>query len=250
MKKKLLLLFLLMPCFLKAESLSVLFKQGNELYKQGKYDEAAKQYELILSKNVENGYVYFNLGNAYWKANNIGKAVLNYERARIYLPTDSDIRFNLKFANSIKQDKIEEPEYNPFTRIILAVYDIFELNTLFWLVYVLFLVLAASLIFKWFSRNINHQVLNARIFSNTGIVFLLLLFILIIKIYDVRSSTYAVILNSEVKIKSGPDETYTDIFSLHTGSKVRISKESGNWFLITLPNGYSGWLDRNSLEKI
>ena len=150
--KKLLLLILLFPVMLTATSDNVdeLFKEGNEKYKKGKYNDAIKYYELILSKGIRNGYVYYNLGNAYFKANNPGKAVLNLERAKIYLPSDADVNFNIRFTESRIVDTIQKQQYNPFTIVILFFYNLFEINTLFWVIFILFLILIGSLTFKWF----------------------------------------------------------------------------------------------------
>ncbi len=251
MKKILILLILLIPYIINAGNNPIeIFKKGNEQYKKGNYHDAVKFYEAVLSKNIKNGYIYYNLGNSYFKANQLGKSILNYERAGIYLPSDKDIAFNLKFANSKKIDRIQKAEFNPFTRIILFIYNLFSINTLFAFTYFLFLILTASLLFKWFYKNISLQIINQIVFKYAGITFIILLFLLIIKTNQIKSIQNAIILSSEIKVKSGPSNDYTDIFTLHEGTKVRIRKINKDWILITLPNGYSGWIKKNNLEKI
>ncbi len=251
-KKIIILILFLIPVIIYAnkDNTIELFNQGNEKYKKGQYQDAIKFYESILLKNIKNGYVYFNLGNAYFKANHPGKAILNYERAKIYYPSDKDIKFNLKFANSKKIDRIQEIEYNPFTKIILFIYNIFSVNTLFFLTYLTLLILIASLIFKWFYKNTSGQIINQKIFNYLRIIFILFLFILIIKVHQIKSTEKAIILSSQIKVKSGPSEDYTDIFTLHEGTKVKIRKENDTWTLIILPNGFSGWIKKDNLEKI
>jgi len=252
MRKLLIFTLLFIPFITIAEKKDVveLFKEGNEKYKKGKYEDAIKFYESILAKGLKNGYIYYNLGNAYFKAEMLGKAILNYERAIIYLSSDPDVVFSLKFANSRKTDRIQKQQYNPFTKIVLFFYNLFRINTLFWLVYVIFLILIASLILKWFYKNINYQVIIQKVLNYGGIIFLVFLFILIIKINEIKSSVHAVIIISEVKVKSGPSEDYTDVFALHEGTKIKIRKETDPWILITLPNRFSGWVEKDCLEKI
>ena len=236
--------------FAKQDNAVELFNEANEKYKKGKYKDAIKFHESILAKGIKNGYIYFNLGNAYFKADMLGKSILNYERARIYQPSDPDVSFNLMFANSRRVDRIQEPQYNPFTKIILFFYNLLKINVLFWIIYILLLILIASLIMRWFYKNMDFQAINHKIFYYVGIIFLILLFVLIIKINEVKSSIHAIILSQEIKVKSGPSEDYTDIFTLHEGTKVKIRKETDPWILITLPNGFSGWVEKDSLEKI
>lgn len=252
MKKLICFILLFIPIFTYAanENPIELFQQGNENFKKGKYNDAINFYESILNKNIKNGWAYYNLGNAYFKNNMLGKAILNYERAKIYLPNEKDIDYNLKFANSQILDKIDSEVSNPFTKIILFIYNLFDLNTLFWISYFIFILLITSLILKWYYKNHAFQVINDRIFNYLKYFFLVFIIILIIKIYDIKTATYGIILDKEVKIKSGPSDEYTDIFTLHEGSKVKLRKQSDKWLLIYLPNGYNGWVNNNSLEKI
>lgn len=250
MKKSVFFLFFFMPALLFGDTASELFLKGNEAYKQGRYGEAARFYEEILSSGIKNGFVHYNLGNAYFKQNDLGRAILNYQRARIFLPADGDVKFNLRFADSIKQDNIPEGEFNPFTRMILFLYGVFDVNTLFRMVYFLFLLLIASLIFGWNSKNVNHQTINARIQTPAAVIFAVFLFVLVLKVHETATSRHAVVLAHEIRVKSGPSDTYTDIFTLHAGSRVAVRKENNGWLLISLPNGYSGWAEKSGLEKI
>ena len=251
MKSIIYFILIFIPIFTySANENTSLFQQGNENFKKGKYTDAINCYESILNKNIKNGWIYYNLGNAYFKNNVLGKAIINYERSKIYLPNEKDIDYNLKFANSQKLDKIETEVYNPFTKIILYIYNLFDLNTLFWISYLIFIILIISIIIKWYFKNPEIQVINNRIFNYLKYFFLIFIIILVIKVYDVKTSNYAIIMDKEVKIKSGPSDDYTDIFTLHEGTKVKIQKLSDKWLLVNLPNGYNGWIKDNSLEKI
>ena len=89
-----------------------LVQEANQYYADGKYNEAIAAYEEVLAGNYESAALYFNLGNAYFKVNNIPSAIWNYEKALKLDPTDEDIRFNLDLANSRMIDKIEPfPEF-------------------------------------------------------------------------------------------------------------------------------------------
>src|SRR5262249_59285760 len=84
-----------------AESPKTVFFRGNSLYSEERYAEAAAQYEQILGEGLASGSLYFNLGNAYFKAGDVGRAMLNYERARRLMPGDPDLVANLAYASSL-----------------------------------------------------------------------------------------------------------------------------------------------------
>ena len=90
-----------------AQSPEQVFQQGNALYQQGKFAEAAGVYEAILKSGSVSGELLFNLGNAYYKTGNMGKAILQYERALRLMPGDDDLRHNLQLANLLIVDRIE-----------------------------------------------------------------------------------------------------------------------------------------------
>jgi len=227
-----------------------IFQLGNESYKQGKYNDAIKFYETLVKKGVKNGYLFYNLGNAYFKNKQIGKAILNYERAKLYLPNDKDIKYNLKYANTIKVDRISEPEYNPFTKVILFIYNVFGVNTLAIIVEVLLWIIVAIFIIKWLVKDYRIKDLALKIFPYAAITFIVLLLIFVIKVYNIENSEYGIVTVNEGEVKSGPGNDYTVIFTLHEGTKVKKQNVSGNWYQVTLPNGYTGWLKKGDIEMI
>ncbi len=83
-----------------------LYRQGNLLYEGGKYAEASRTYERIIVRGLRNGHVYYNLGNAYYKQDQIGRAILAYERASRLIPRDGDLKNNLELANERTVDQI------------------------------------------------------------------------------------------------------------------------------------------------
>src|SRR5712671_6073714 len=85
-------------CVARADDLATAFDQANKLYEEGKFTEAAAAYETMLGGGRASPALYFNLGNALFKAGQVGRAVLNYRLAEQLAPRDPDIRANLKFA--------------------------------------------------------------------------------------------------------------------------------------------------------
>ncbi len=235
----------------KSSSVDELFKMANEKYKTGKYTDAVRLYENILKKGIKNGYVYYNLGNAYFKTKELGKAILCYERAKIYLPDDKDVNYNLRYAKLMRVDRFKKESPNPFTVILLFVYNLFSINTLCVLSVIFLFVLSGIFLGRWLWRgNMHLNNILYKLFPYVGGVFLFFVLLLGIKIFVVESYNYAVVLEKEIDVKSGPGKEYTVMFNLHEGTKVNIKKISGNWLFITTPNGFSGWVKKASVEKI
>ena len=114
-------LFLLLPLFkanADVESASMLFKKGNQSYEEGRFEQAIEEYEKILDLGIKNFKVFYNLGNAYFRQNQLGRAILNYRRALALQPRDEDTKANLSFVKLFTLDKIEEQKINPWSNML------------------------------------------------------------------------------------------------------------------------------------
>lgn len=101
-------LFLLMQCLTWGMfAQQTVIKEAETAYTQEAYGKAAELYEKVLQESGDSPEIYYNLGNAYYKAGKIAPAILNYERALALDPGDGDIRFNLQIAKQKTVDKIE-----------------------------------------------------------------------------------------------------------------------------------------------
>ncbi len=223
---------------------------ADEAYRQEKYQEAARQYEQLLEKGVS-AELYYNLGNAYYRMDNITKAVLNYERALLLSPGDKDIRFNLQMARSKTIDKIT-PESEMFfvtwyrSCVNLMSVDAWAVLALVTLV----LVIILSLIYL-FANTI--WLRKVGFFGG----FLMLFLFLVSNLFAweqkrvLQNRTGAIVIKSAVNVKSTPSASGTDLFILHEGTKVTITDSSmRDWIEIRVADGKTGWLECSQVEKI
>ena len=224
---------------------------ADSAYVKGDYKAAIEIYESLAANNGESADVYYNLGNAYYKSENIAKAVLNYERALLLNPADEDIQFNLELARSKTVDKVA-PEYKFFLMEWLeGIINLLSISAWSILAVVSFVFMLLTLLLFLFGKSVSTK--------KTG--FIIALFSLFITIFANLSALHryhylterndAVIMEPSVTAKSTPSNSGTELFVIHEGRKVKISDDSmREWTEIELEDGNKGWIPSSSLERI
>ena len=224
--------------------------QANDAYSEGNYEEAIGLYEQVLEKDYEAPQLFYNLGNSYFKSNNLPAAIINYERAIRLAPNDEDITFNLKLANLKTLDKTEtipllffEVWWNNFARLFSSDQWAIISITSFWICILLFCAYITI-----------NKVDLKKMFFWVSALLLLLTILGITYTYQsykaVNSNDEAIVFSAAVTVKSSPDENGTDLFVLHEGTKVMILDGIGKWNKIKLSDGSVGWLRAEAVETI
>ena len=235
---------------IKAENADTLFQQANTEYKNSNFQKSIELYEQIVSEGYSSSELYFNLGNAYYKANNLPYAILNYERAKLIRPNDEAINYNLQLVNTFKVDQIEEiPEFfvkEWFSSLVLwKSYEIWSYTS----VISFFMVIICILLFL-FSGKTKLKKLSF-VFAILLFVVSTTTFILAHKRYNIQTTKdKAIITVSTVTTKSSPDESGNDLFVLHEGTKVNIEDKVGDWLEVKISDGNKGWIHSENLEII
>lgn len=226
------------------------FEQGNQAYKQGDYQQAIDWYQRILEAGYQSGRLYYNLGNCYYKLDEIGYAVLYYEKARKLLPDDPEVNFNLELAKLKVIDRVEMPPrffLFEWWDAVKGFYSIPQLTSLVTILYVLTALLFIT--FLYLRKNRIRKI----IFSFFALSLFLTLFcgyLLFANIQDEQSNRHGIILSSNVTILSAPNENSTDMFILHEGAKVKLDDHREDWVRISLPDGKSGWIRKTHVGGI
>lgn len=235
------------PTDMSAEEL---WSSANEAYNKAEYATALERYNAILDRGLHSAALYYNLANTYFKTEQLGKAILYYNRALRLSPADEDIRHNLEYAEQMTKDSIEEiPEFI-LTTWVRAVRG--ALSSTAWSVISLIL-LAAALAMALFY--LLAQRLSLRKMGFYTMVIAALLFILTsLFAWSERemivNSKEAIIMSSAVSIKSSPDRAATELFVLHEGTKVSIGHEMAGWAEVRISDGRKGWVEQSRIEKI
>ncbi|MCF7886575.1 MAG: tetratricopeptide repeat protein [Candidatus Marinimicrobia bacterium] len=231
-------------------SLESAFQKGNQLYNQKNYTEAIQNYKKVLRAGYESGKLYYNLGNAYYKNGEIGKAILNYERARKFLPDDKNIEFNLELARLKIKDKIDRPSEFIIFRWIQEGID--NLTATGWALVFSITIFIISVIYAIQSLSSSERIRNITRPLMTSFVLILLL-----SIYPLyyqhkmqNRKDRGIILKEEIETVAAPQRGSTTLFLIHKGTKVKIIDRDDNWLKIELIDGKQGWIESEAIGII
>ena len=239
------LLFMLPVC-----ASAITKANADSAYARQQYQQAIKDYEELLQSGVS-ADLYYNLGNAYYRTDNITRAVLNYERALLLSPGDRDIRFNLQMARSKTIDKITPESEMFFVTWYHSLVNLMSVDGWAHTALVslgLAIVLALVYLFSgmvWARK--------AGFFG--GVAFILLFALSNVFAFqqkrELLNRTGAIIISSAVPVKSTPSKSGTDLFILHEGTKVEITDGSmRDWKEIKVADGKEGWIETSKIEII
>lgn len=250
--KNILIVFalLLLPWKLMAISDTEMVLKGNNAYKAGMYNQAVFCYQEVLKKGLASSQLYYNLGNASFKSNDIPSAILYYEKAKKLRPNDENIDFNLKLANSKIVDKIEQVPQLFIKRWWTTLFNLLSLDALAMLSiasFTLFFVLLSIFLFAGplkvrkiaFWIGVGFLVLSV---SSFGIAQR--------KHHALVTQKEAIVFTPAVTVKSSPDENSVDLFVVHEGAKVTILDTIGTWQEIRIGNGSEGWIKAVDTHRI
>ena len=225
-----------------------IYNEANALYRQGEFKEAAGLYEDVVSRGVRNGYVFFNLGNAYFKAGETGRAILAYERALRLVPNDEDVLANLRFVNALKEDRNPDEDVNLVTRMLSTGYRLLSADVLAVIGSVCLFLAAAAAVYRLLAPS--RGVLWTGLLVMAGLGLCGSGALLTYRVYSDTSVSEAIGIADEVTGRSGPGDDYLLVFTVHEGTKVTIERVEDRWYLVRLPNGIGGWLPGMALERI
>lgn len=243
-------LLLALMAWLPSDAGAITKANADSAYARQQYQQAIKDYEELLHDGVS-AELYYNLGNAYYRTDNITRAVLNYERALLLSPGDGDIRFNLQMARSKTIDKITPESEMFFVTWYHALVNIMSVDGWARTALVSFALAIVLALVYLFSARI--WVRKVGFFG--GLAFIAVFILANLFAYQQRQElvnrTGAIIISSAVPVKSTPSKSGTDLFILHEGTKVEITDGTmRGWKEIRVADGKEGWIETSKIEII
>lgn len=248
------LLLLVMPLMATAQiNVTAQYSKalGDSAYSQARYDDAIRIYEAVIENKGGAACLYYNLGNAYFRSNMLGKAILNYERALRYDPTDKDAKANLEYALSMTKDEVSEHYEVFFVTWFKAIVNTMSITAWAVVAVITFILMLLALLLFFFSRKVAVR-------KTALVIVILSLFVTIFAniaathIYNyMNNDSEAIVMREEAYLKSTPDNSGTELVKIHEGRKVNIIDDTmREWKEVELEEGTVGWLPSVAIERI
>ena len=231
--------------FLNTNADESLFLQGNEEYKNGNYTVAISLYDSIISSGLESSQLSYNLGNCYYKKQDWANAIWYYEKSLKQNAANKNASYNLEITNLKIIDKIEAiPQlfYKIWWKNLIRLFTTKTWQILTILCIWIILIIQLLNLFKKFK--ITHLI------ATLNSLTLILLFITYSSYERNYNKMEAIIFSSSVVVNSAPTENSTSLFALHSGTKVELIDQIGNWVNIKIANGNNGWIKESDCKTL
>jgi len=226
---------------------------ANQLYEAGQYDQAIQAYQHLADQGYAESALFYNLGNAYFKQADYGRAVLNYRRAQRLAPRDADIEANLNLARAQAVDQLEAAEAGGLMvqvgNIVRSMFTLDELAMFalgVWFLFMFLLILFGSAKAGGSMRSgLQYVMVAAAVVLAVGTL------ALGGYLYVDGESTSGVVVAAEVNVTSGPGAQYLTEFTLHSGAEVDLVEARGSWVRLALPGAeLEGWVPATAIEDV
>ena len=247
-KTKMLLFLLLSAVSLNVSAVTK--AEADSAYVSEHYQQAIQYYEQLLKSGVS-ADLYYNLGNAYYRTDQLTQAIINYERALLLSPGDRDIRFNLQMARSKTVDKITPESEMFFVTWYHSLVSMMSVDGWAWMALAsLAIAIVLALVYLFSDR------IWLRKLGFFGALLLLVFFgasnpFAWQQKQELVNRTGAIVIRTSAPVKSTPSKNGTDLFILHEGTKVHITDSSmKDWKEIRVADGKEGWIEASQIETI
>jgi tetratricopeptide (TPR) repeat protein len=214
------------------------FDAANKLYEEGKFGDAAAAYERLLQSGGVSEALYFNWGNAQFKAGHIGRAIAAYRQAEDLAPRDPDLRANLKFAREQVQGPTQRAGWRERLLGTLSLNEGSLLAAVLWL---WLLLLAARQLKPALRQPLRNLTLTAALLT------LLLGATLGLNLRARLSEQLAIVIANDVAVRNGPFEESPTAFTARDGAELRVLDRKDEWLQVSADARRVGWVARKNV---
>ncbi len=248
--KKIIFIFLVLIGFTTSAQNEALFGSATDAYNAGDYNKAIANYLDIIEGRQHSAELYFNLGNSYYKLNQVAPSIYYYEKALLLKPNDTEILNNLGYAQNMTLDAIELMPETGLTKIYNDITSPLSFDQWAYLA-VVFIILFVLLYIAFYYLKYATQKRIAFITSLICLILAVVAFVFaFLKFNDFRADQPAIVFDNEVKVTSEPNKRSQAVFTLHEGTKLIVLEELEDYKKIRIADGQTGWLTSESIRLL
>ena len=227
-----------------------LFNRATTFYNEGEYEKASENYFKIIENGEHSAAVYYNIGNCYYKLNQIAPSIYYYEKALLLKPNDREIKNNLAYAQNMTLDAFEALPETSLSKLYKNITGLLSFDQWSYAsVFFVFLFILAYILF-YYLRYSSHKRI-AFIASITSLFIAVFCLVLaLVQFRDFEAEMPAIVFSEELIVKSEPNNRSSQAFLLHEGTKVYILDELNDWKKIELKDGKTGWVPSNEIKLL
>ncbi len=212
---------------------------ANNNYENGKYVEAISDY-LKISKRIDNGYLFYNIGTCYLKINQIGKSLFYFEKAKFLIPLNKELNNNILIANSKIKDNLPKKNIYFYLGNVFFITKILSLRMLFFISLILYYVTIFSLIFYFYKK-------KKTLFSISFVLFLIFILNFLWSYYSFNYLNFGFVINDDTKLLSDFNTRNKIISTINQGVKIYVLEKHKDFLYVMLQDGKKGWLNKNNV---
>ena len=246
---RILIIFVFFSSNIFSKNFDQIFSEANEYYNNSRYLESIQLYENILSEGWESDNLYFNLGNSYFRQNQIGQSIWAYNKALKMDPRNEDLIKNLSIVEARIKDRVILPD----EFYLVKLYGKFKSRYILkeWLLIGSVIVLLTVVSFLLSEFNVMNNLKAFRVIKILMLLTIIVHIVILDKFFDDSNHKIGIIIDNEVKAYSGP--FYGDnsiLFNINQGTEVMIKQYQKNWTEITLLDGKRAWVISNKIRLL
>lgn len=245
-----LLMMVIVSYAFAANQIDTIHQKAINSYNNKDYQKALENFSLIENEGIINADLYYNIGNCYFRINEIGRSILYFKKALKVRSDHQAARRNLKYALTFTKDKQDSETESVIRSFWIKAFDSFSINFLALITLILFaiIVMLICLMIVYFrNRDKTIPIFLTTIFI---ILFIIFMIISILKWQAFHSDDEGVLLSKSAIGYSGPGEDFTRVFTIHEGMIFTIERSEENWSLIKLENGLGGWINKDTFVRV
>jgi len=235
---------------LAVNQIDTILEEATNAYNDKDYQTALEKFNLIENEMIINADLYYNIGNCYFRLNEIGRAILYFKKAIKVRSDHQAARRNLEYALTFTKDKQNSENNNVIRSFWQKAFDSLSINILAiitLIIFILFILLICYMIIHFRNRE---KAVPIFITTISTFIFTAFLIVSLLKWQEFHKSDEAVLLSTSAIGYSGPGQDFTRVFTIHEGMIFIVERNEENWSLIKLENGLGGWIKRETFVRV